>query len=319
MNILNKAYTKILIVITVLAILGALAYIFYGLNSSNQTAPTGGDKATTTISFQVLALGDIASCNYDDDEQTAELAKSLTGRILTLGDNVYDRGTTKEFAECFEPGWGQLKDRISPSPGNHDYATKDATGYFEYFGDIAAQDVGYYSFEYGGWLMLSLNSNCEGISSSIVVVSVECDENSEQVSWIKEQLSKTKTTCQIAYYHHPRFSSGFHGSDEIMSPIWEALVAGGTDIVLNGHDHLYERFGKLDKDGVPDKTGTRQFIVGTGGQNFYNFPKIIEGSEFRDNLNHGLIKISLDAAKYSWEFIGINDVGVIDSGNDTCS
>lgn len=305
-----KTYKITLIVITVLVLLGISLYIFYELSAFKQTAHRGDTIAPSVKTTQILAVGDIASCSYDDDEKTAELAKSLTGKILTLGDNVYNDGTKKEFTECFDPKWGQLKNRIHPSPGNHDYRTKDASGYFEYFGDIAAPGVGYYSFEYGGWLIFSLNSNCRDVA---------CDENSQQVKWLKEQLSTTKTTCQIAYYHHPRFSSGAHGSTEDMSAVWNTLVVGRVDIVLNGHEHLYERFAKLDKDGNPDKNGARQFTVGTGGKTFYKFSTILPGSEVRDNQNHGLIKISLETAKYSWEFIGNNNVGVLDSGKDTCN
>ncbi|MEX0594539.1 MAG: metallophosphoesterase [Patescibacteria group bacterium] len=314
MTTLKNPLIAVFSVVIILA--GLLAYDRLSTNNlTNDHSNDPNSSAQQKVEFdnathQILAVGDIGNCQSTNDDQVADLAKTFDGKILTLGDTVYKDGTVKEFSQCFNPSWQTLKSRIYPSPGNHDYHTQDATGYFNYFGAIAAPDTGYYAIEYGGWLLMSLNSNCQD---------VDCGANSAQVTWLKDQLSATSTTCQLAFFHHPRFSSGaVHGNNQDIDSIWRALVDGGVDIALAGHEHLYERFGKLNVDGQPSMAGVREFIVGTGGKSHYRFAKIQPGSEFRDNQHFGLLKISLGESTYGWEFIATGSNKIIDFGNDSC-
>src|SRR5215208_2005160 len=190
----------------------------------------------------IVAAGDIADCFSDGDEATARLVGSIDGTALTLGDNAYEDGTAKDFSECYEPSWGQFKERTKPAPGNHDYETEGASAYFDYFGDAAGQPgKGYYSYELGGWHIVALNSNCEEVG---------CQASSPQLRWLKADLAKDTKTCTLAYFHYPLFSSGEYrpGIREV-KPLWEALYAADADVVLNGHDHNYQRFAPQDPNG----------------------------------------------------------------------
>lgn len=300
----------------VLLILGALLALWQLAKLAGQTAAPAQETAENaavlpgeTAVAQLAAVGDIATCDTENDLAVAALLKDFTGRILTLGDNAYPNGTPEEFNNCFNPLYGSLKSQISPAPGNHDYNTKDASGYFSYFGGRAGER-GYYNFLYLGWEMFALNSNCSIIG---------CDAGGEQAVWLKNALAKSETTCQLAYYHHPRFSSGaLHGSNKAVDPLWQILVNSGVDIALSGHEHFYERFARLDVNGaVTTSGGTRQFIVGTGGRSLYQFAATLPGSEWRDNQHYGLLKLSLNKADYSWQFVDTSGA-VIDSGSDTC-
>ena len=101
-------------------------------SQSKKTAP-----ARSTDSAMVVAAGDIASCASSGDEATAKLLARIDGTIMALGDNAYPHGSTGNYRECYEPTWGHFKNRTRPIPGNHEYMTRDAEGYFDYFGDAA--------------------------------------------------------------------------------------------------------------------------------------------------------------------------------------
>jgi len=212
-------------------------------------------------SVVLIAAGDIADCDSTGDEATAELVDQIPGTIATLGDNVYPVGHAKRFAECYDSSWGQFKARTRPAVGNHEYETRAAAGYFQYFGSAAGNPAtGYYSYDLGNWHMVVLNSNCEKIIGG-------CQVGSPQEQWLRADLSAHPATCTLAYWHHPRFSSGQHGNAVEMQPIWQALYAAGVDVVLNGHDHNYERFAPQDATGRADpERGIREFVVGTGGK-----------------------------------------------------
>ena len=209
----------------------------------------------TTTAAVVVAAGDIAACTSDGDETTAKLLKGIEGTVLTLGDNVYENGTAKEFADCYDPTWGQVKLRTNPVPGNHEYHTEGAEDYFDYFGEAAGEpDEGYYSYDLGEWHIVALNSNCEEIG---------CDSASPQVRWLRADLAANEDkACTLAYFHHPLFTSGLHrpGAPEV-KPLWEALYAEGTDVVLNGHDHNYQRF--------VSGAGVTYVVTGGGGKQLY--------------------------------------------------
>ena len=208
----------------------------------------------------LVAAGDIASCSSGGDEATAALLDGLPGTIATLGDHAYDSGTPQEFANCYGPSWGGHKSRTRPTLGNHDYGTSGATGYFDYFGaDAGEPGKGYYSYELGAWHIVVLNSNCSEVGG--------CSGGTPQEQWLRKDLAAHPTACTLAYWHHPRFSSGEkYGTNEQMTPLWQVLYEHGADVILSGHEHSYERFAPQDATGTMDfERGIRQFVVGTGG------------------------------------------------------
>lgn len=250
--------------------------------------------------YTVYAAGDIAWCEkkpalLSDANDTAKvvemgLAATPHAAVLLLGDNVYQRGTEREFRECYDPTWGRFKARTHPAPGNHEYATPGAKGYFDYFGSAAGR--GYYSVELGAWHVVSLDSNLKGAAQQA------------QLAWLRQDLAASKARCTLAYWHHPLYSSGWHGSIATMRPAWELLHQAGAELVLSGHDHTYERFAPQDADGRLDQArGIRQFVVGTGGAYYTPFKFPIINSEMRDNSRFGVLRLVLRDASYEWEFL----------------
>lgn len=260
----------------------------------------------------LLAAGDIAGCETQGDERTAALLDANEGTVVTLGDNVYDRGTADEFARCYTPSWGRHRDRTRPSAGNHDYGTGRAEAYFDYFGEAAGpRGQGWYSFDLGAWHIIALNSNCALVGG--------CGAGSAQERWLRSDLAAHPRRCTLAYWHHARFSSGLHGSNAVTSGLWRALHEAGADVVLVGHDHDYERFAPLGADGVPAAgAGIRQFVVGTGGRSLYPFRPPIAGSEVRHASGYGILRLTLDEAGYQWGFLGVEGSTFTDSGSAAC-
>ena len=264
-----------------------------------------GGSAETSASppspVTIVAAGDIADCGSDGTQfpeaiRTAALVQPADALVLTLGDNTYPIGAPAEFADCFSPTWGQFKERIRPSPGNHDYITMDAGGYFGYFGALAGPSGrGYYSFDAGAWHVVSLNSN------------VDAAPGSPQHAWLQNDLAASKARCTLAYWHHPVFSSGPHGSDPRMAEIYRLLHSAGADIVLVGHDHIYERFAPQDADGRSDpQNGVRSFTVGTGGARLYSIRTPQPNSEYRDSSSYGVLRLTLADGSYRWTFVPVN-------------
>ena len=291
---------------------GAALKLYSCHGGSNQrwdvTAPPSNDAPAVLI-----AAGDIADCDRPRDEATAALVDGIQGLVVTLGDNVYDDGTAEEYANCYEPSWGRHKVRTRPAPGNHEYHTPGASGYFGYFGDAAGEPgKGYYSFDHGAWHVVVLNSGrCSEVS---------CSENSAQVQWLRADLNAHRTQCTLAIFHHPRFNSGSsHGDNVTVGPFWNALYEYGTDVILNGHEHVYERFGPQTPSAAFDPAwGIRQFTVGTGGASLRSFsatPKA--NSEARLSSYYGVLKLELRAASYRWAFIS-TDGATRDEGEASC-
>jgi acid phosphatase type 7 len=260
----------------------------------------------------LLAAGDIASCDSPGDEATAALLDGLDGMIATLGDTAYGAGTPAEFGQCYEPSWGRHKGRTRPAPGNHDYGTPGAAAYFNYFGAAAGEaDKGYYSYDLGDWHLVALNSNCAAVGG--------CHAGSPQEQWLRADLAAHPTPCALAYWHHPRFSSGPHGGDVALEPIWQALYDAGADVVLVGHDHLYERFAPQDPRGVADSArGIRQFTVGTGGRSHYSVVRNTANSEVANSDTFGVLRLTLRPADYDWEFVPVAGGSFTDSGSGSC-
>ena len=242
--------------------------------------------------------------------------------ILTLGDNQYESGKLADFASFFAPSWGRSKSLLRPSEGNHEYGTAGAAGYFGYFG-IAAGDPkkGYYSYDLGAWHIVALNTNTPGTNtadpSDCGVVS--CKAGSAQEQWLKADLAAHPSVCTLVYWHHPRFSSGDHGNNPVSAAFWNDLYAANVDVVLNGHDHDYERLPPVDPAGNPDAArGIREFVVGTGGVDFRGFHTPLATSQARNITDFGVLKLTLHAASYDWEFIPEKGGTFTDRGTGTC-
>jgi hypothetical protein len=264
-------------------------------------------------SATVIGAGDIADCASSGDEATASLLDGLSGTVITLGDNAYDSGTASEFANCYHPTWGRHKARTRPAPGNHEYLTPGASGYFGYFGAAAGDPArGYYSYDLGAWHVIALNSNCANVGG--------CGAASPQEVWLRADLAAHPAACTLAYWHHPRFSSGLHGSATTYQALWQALYAYDADLVLVGHDHDYERFAPQDPSGNADPArGLREFVVGTGGRALYPFPGAAEAnSEVRDSNSWGVLRLTLHPASYDWQFIPVAGQTFTDEGHASC-
>jgi acid phosphatase type 7 len=269
----------------------------------------GGALATTP---RLIAAGDIASCGSDADEATARLLDRRPGVIATLGDNAYGSGTRTQFERCFGPTWGRHKGRIRPAPGNHDYESRDAAPYFEYFGAVAGrQGRGFYSYSVGAWRVMVLNSNCEEIGG--------CHHGSPQELWLRAELQRRRTRCTLAYWHHARFSSGEHGNHDEMGDLWQTLYRANADVILVGHDHDYERFAPQRPNAAADsKRGIRQFVVGTGGASLRAFESRARNSQVRNSDTHGVLVLTLRPKRYSWRFVPVAGKRFTDSGSGAC-
>jgi hypothetical protein len=278
--------------------------------------PDGGNarprRAAAGTDPQILAVGDIASCASTGDEATADLVDTLEGPILLLGDLAYENGTTAEFNNCYDPSWGPHKGRSIPSPGNHEYGTAGAAGYFNYFGPSAGDPTkGYYSLDIGTWHIIALNSNCSAVGG--------CGSTSPQTLWLRQDLRDHPAQCTLAFWHHPRFSSGLHGSSSSYTQFWQALYDYGADVVLVGHEHNYERFASQSPTGVADGPwGIRQFIVGTGGRSLRPTNPQIANSELVDSSSYGVLQMTLHPSSYDFEFIPIDGHSFTDSGSGAC-
>jgi hypothetical protein len=253
-----------------------------------------------------VGAGDIGWCGSPGPEQTARLVDSIGGTVFTAGDNAYFFGTAQEFRDCYDPSWGRLKSRTRPVPGNHEYAGAGPGPYFDYFGASAGPSgLGYYSFELGDWHAIALNSN------------IDVGAASGQMAWLRADLAASSKKCSLAYWHHPLFTSGPNGSQTYMRDVWRVLYDSGVDVIINGHEHLYERFAPQDPDGRPDQPrGIREFIVGTGGASLYNFVTRSPNSEQQISNTFGVLKLTLSSGQYQWDFIPVSGAG--DTGIGSC-
>ena len=266
----------------------------------------------------LVGAGDIALCGSSGDEATAQLLDAIFsggayGNVFTAGDNAYNSGTASEFADCYEPSWGRHKARTKPAPGNHDYYTGDASGYFGYFGAATGDpSKGYYSYNLGSWHIIVVNSNCSEVGG--------CDAGSPQEQWLRVDLAANPAACTLAYWHHSRFSSSsVHGSSTATQAIWQALYDYGAEVVVSGHDHDYERFAPQDANGAADPAGgIRQFVVGTGGKSHYAFGAPIANSEVRNGDTYGVLKMTLHSTSFDWEFVPVAGKTFSDSGSQSC-
>ena len=275
-----------------------------------KTEYQSGETTPSTTAGQTVVLvgaGDIANSG-SGKAATAKLIDGYPNALVfTAGDNAYSNGSTSDFSGKYAPSWGRFKARTRPAPGNHDYNSSGAKPYYSYFGSVAGPSGrGYYSYNYGDWHVISLNSN------------ISMAAGSAQDNWLKADLAANRTACALAYWHHPRFSSGSHGSSTKSSAIWNTLYNAGVDIVLVGHDHDYERFAPMTSAGKLDQArGIREFVVGMGGTGHRSMGKIAN-SEARNANTYGILKLTLAPTTYQWQFIPVAGGTYKDSGSGTC-
>lgn len=308
----------------VAALVCGLAFVGF----ANQDAPgqttdgyLGRVTSAATADPVVAVAGDIAcrpgstpSATRCQQMATSDLSLAMNpDAVLTLGDNQYETGTLAEFQGAYGPSWGRLLDRTYPTPGNHEYDSLGAAGYYAYFGPRAGDpSKGYYSLDVGAWHLIALNSECGDVGG--------CGQGSPQETWLRADLAAHPAACTLAYWHKPRFSSGgHHPSSASFQPLWQALWDARADVVLSGHAHHYERFAPQAPDGAPDNVrGIRQFIVGTGGRNHQTLGPALPNTEVRQNTSFGVLKLVLHETSYDWEFVSAAGGSFTDSGSRAC-
>jgi calcineurin-like phosphoesterase family protein len=286
---------------------------------SSTTTTTGGSPGDAVL----VATGDIAcepeASNFNHglgtatacrQKDTSDLALAIgPDRVAALGDTQYDSAAGAAYLASYDLSWGRLKAITRPAVGNHEYlVSTSASGYFSYF-PVAGAPTGYYSYDLGTWHVVVLNSNCNIVA---------CSAGSAQEQWLRDDLAANSTACTVAYFHHPLFTSGSsHPGAVAVRPLWQALVAQGVDVVLNGHNHGYERFDLQDANGVAGPAGIREFVVGTGGKSLAGFGPVQPNSEVR-SAAYGVLQLTLHGASYSWRFVSVAGSSFSDSGSEDC-
>jgi acid phosphatase type 7 len=293
-------------------------------NPSNP--PESPTPPTSSSEVTVVAAGDIAcdpgSSSFNEglgtadscrQKYVADLIEDLNpAAVLTLGDHQYEDNTPEKFTASYALSWGRLKPITYPVAGNHEYKSKDAAGYYSYFGDRAGDPKkGYYSYDLGAWHIIALNSNCDEVGG--------CDLASAQGQWLESDLAAHSNLCTLAYWHQPRFSSGEHGSDPTYTDFWKALYKTDADLILVAHDHDYERFAPQTPDGQLDAArGLREFVVGTGGKSRRALGNLEPNSEASNADTYGVLQLTLKDSSYDWSFIPEAGASFTDSGSQNC-
>ncbi|MGH8951422.1 MAG: DUF7594 domain-containing protein [Acidimicrobiia bacterium] len=264
----------------------------------------------------LVGAGDIASCDSDGDEVTAGLIDQVIAEaddavVFTAGDNAYEDGSEASFTNCYDPSWGQHRDITRPAVGSREYRTAGAAPYFAYFGEAAGDPAeGYYSYNFAGWHIIVVNSNCTEIGG--------CEAGSPQEVWLRQDLADHSTSCTLAYWHQPLFSSRSGGTNPEMLPIFTAFDEADGDVVINGNDHFYERFLPQDPEGSEDEDGVTQFTVGTGGRSLDEFLGPSANSATRFNESFGVLALSLYSGGYDWDYVTPEGTPFTDRGSATC-
>jgi PKD repeat protein len=283
------------------------------------TAAAAVDPVIVAAGDIVCGTGTPAGTPCQHAQTAAVVGQIAPDAVLILGDNQYEDGTLADFNTYYAPTWGRYKAITWPAVGNHEYQTPNARGYYDYFNGVGVQTgragdraKGYYSYDLGSWHLVALNSNCGSVGG--------CGAGSPQEQWLRADLAAHPAACVLAYWHHPRFSSGPHGSDATYQAFWQALVAFDADVVLVGHDHIYERFNPQSATGVADAAhGLRQWVVGTGGKEHYAFATIRANSALRNSTAFGVLKLTLHPTSYDWQFVPVPGATLNDVGTATCN
>jgi acid phosphatase type 7 len=276
------------------------------------TTPSGGGSdpvigAAGDIACNTLTAGS-TSCHQ---QATANLLSDVNA-VLPLGDEQYDNATLTEFQSYYDKSWGKYLFMSFPTVGNHEYyVSSTAQGYFDYFGAKAGpRPQGYYSWNIGAWHMISLNANCSKVGG--------CASTSAQYQWLQSDLAANPVKCTLAYWHQPLF--GTNGGNSTVKPLWDALYAAHADIVLNGHEHHYERFAPQTPSGSANSAGIREFVVGTGGKSLGGFGSATPSatSQVRNSNTFGVLKLTLHPTSYDWRFVPEAGKTFTDSGASNC-
>lgn len=305
---------------TAIAVVAALCLTCGGGGTTTPTPVTPTPAPTPTPDLPpvgptgvLVGAGDIANCDNDGGrpaEATAKLLDGITGTVFAAGDIAYPYSSAERLTNCYQPRWGRHKARTRPAVGNHEYETPlvGARPYFDYFGAAAGPSgLGFYSYEVGTWHIIALNSNRE----------VPSGLGSPQWAWLRDDLASSRAKCTLAYWHHPRFTSGPSGGG-VMAEVWRTLSEFNVDVIVNGHDHFYERFAPQDVNALRDSTaGIRQFTVGSGGAQLYQFVSVQPNSEIRI-ATYGVIKLTLRPGGYDWDFIEAGSSAILDHGSESC-
>lgn len=271
-----------------------------------------GDIACDPSNVKFINPGQVNTADCQMAATADRLQQLDLVAVLPLGDTQYNRGAFSAYQKSYAPTWGRLKKISHPAPGNHEYETEGAAGYYQYFGSAAGdRQKGYYSIDLGKWHLIALNSNCEAVGG--------CEAGSPQEKWLKADLATHPKACTLAYWHHPRYSSGSHGSDERFDDFWQDLYQAGVELVLTGHDHDYERFAPQAPGGKLDaQKGVREFVVGTGGASHYAFKSTQPNSEVRNTGTFGVLQLALLPKGYQWKFVPVEGKSFTDSGSENC-
>lgn len=281
---------------------------------------------TTVAPYVIAAAGDIAcdptneffrrgqgTANWCRQQDTANLVRQMNpDMVVPLGDIQYDEGKLSQYRKSYDRSWGRLKDITYPVIGNHEYYDGKPTGYFSYFGRRAGEpNKGWYTLERAGWQLITLNSNC--------TYEVECGPGSPQYEWLQRELASSAATCEVAFLHHPLFSSGPHGNERSVRPLWQLLYDAGVELIVGAHDHIYERFAKQTPTGERDPdTGIRQITSGAGGAENYWIEKRVTNSVVRNAKTFGVVELALLPTSYEWNFRSVGRRLFSDVGSDVC-
>ena len=295
------------------------ASIAVTFKNGNMTAPVNGDHFTPVSGTKpasgqplvVAAAGDGASGEANSTNVVNTIKLLNPNLFLYLGD-VYESGGIAEFYNWYGNGssnFSVLNAITDPTIGNHEYTNGiNGAGYFDYWNNVP----NYYSFNAGGWHFISLNSNGSEIGVTI---------SSAQYQWLQQDLAANANTCTIAYHHEPLFNIGPEGADTGMSSIWSLLASYGVSMVLNGHDHDYQRWVPLDGSGQPNAKGITEFVAGGGGHGLQNFTTTDSRVAYSNDLNptaFGVLLLKLSATRASFAYH--NSSGkVLDSGTVACN
>ena len=268
--------------------------------------PSDAGEAAVAPPAVLLAVGDIAGCpERYMDEHTADLVADIPGTIALLGDVVYQDGRMWEFRKCYDSSWGRVLARSRPSVGNHEYRTEEAAAYYKYFGTRAGPaGKGYYAYKLGTWQIYALNSE------RLIP---------EQTAWLKAHLAANPSKCILAYWHKPLYTGGRNPNEPTVKPFFDELYKAGAEVVLNGHNHHYERFAPQDANGTYRAKGVREFVIGTGGSQLEEFVTTQPNSLVRYVAGWGVLRMNLSAGKYSWKFLPVLGAVSADTGAANCS
>ena len=271
-----------------------------------------------TQDVTLVGAGDIARCGPEklvNAQATATLLDSIPGQVFALGDVTYSNGRESEYFQCYDVTWGRHRARTIPVLGSHDIIVPSSYGYFNYFGPVAGdQSKGYYSFNYGAWHIIVLNSQCSGF--------IPCSSTSPQAQWLKADLTANPPTksCTLALWHVPLYSSTSSSATTSVQPLWQILFNAGADLIVNGGAHNYERFAPQDPNGILNTTnGIVEIVVGTGGESHASFDTTTAANSIvRNSTTYGVLQLTLHATSYSWQFVPVAGQTFTDSGTQTC-